>query len=217
MINARRRFDPRKFTGRLPGGDLLSLGMANTIIPFLRGVGFYLRELQMSDLEGNWYRWFNDEEITRFQNKHLFPHTIEKQRRYYESLQADETEAVLAIIEDTTDKHIGNVGLHKIDWVHRSAELGIVIGEKEYWGKSIGKQAWRMITEYGFRTLNLHRVGAIIMDGNTSSFRCAEAAGFKVEGRIRQMFYKNGKYIDGFYLNVLASEFPRSANKETAG
>jgi ribosomal-protein-alanine N-acetyltransferase len=181
--------------------------MAST--QFMVGNGFFLRELRESDLEGTWYQWFNDSEVTRFQNKKIFPNSPEKQRGYFESLITSQSDVVLAMVEETSNKHIGNVGLHKIDWVHRSAELGIVIGEKESWGKGFGKQAWKLITGYGFHVLNLHRIYAWVMAGNDASLRCAEEAGFKQEGFVRQMFYKEGRYVDGHYMNVLRSDHDR--------
>lgn len=148
-------------------------------VPFMKGDKIYLRELRISDLTGPWYTWLNDSDVTTFQNKGITPNSIEKQTNYYESLINNSNEVVLAIIEEETQKHVGCVGLHRIDWVHRSAELGIVIGDKGVWGKKYGKQAWQLISEYGFNVLNLHRIFAVIVEGNIASQKSAEAAGFK--------------------------------------
>ena len=58
----------------------------------------YLRELRECDLQGAWYQWLNDSEVTRFQNKGTFPNTIEKQKEYFESLKKSQTDVVFAII-----------------------------------------------------------------------------------------------------------------------
>lgn len=175
-------------------------------IPFLEGDGFILRELRENDLEGNWYNWFNDSRVTTYQDKKIFPNTREKQRKYFEILAESNSDVVMDIVDKGTNTHIGNVGLHNIDWVHRSAELGIVIGETEFYGKKYGKQAWHLITEYCFKVLNLHRISAIIMTNNIASIKCAEAAGFICEGEIRDYFYKNGVYEKVSYYNILRSD-----------
>ncbi|MFC1760453.1 GNAT family N-acetyltransferase [Planctomycetota bacterium] len=175
-------------------------------VAFLEGKGIYLRELRESDLEGNWYNWFNDAKVTTFQNKKIFPNTKQKQRKYFERLNASTEDVVFAIVESETKKHIGNVGLHHIDWVHRSAELGIVIGDISCWGRKYGQQAWRLITEYGFNTLNLHRLYAIIMTENHVSVKCAEASRFRREGKISSYFFKNGEYKDVYYYNAVNGE-----------
>jgi ribosomal-protein-alanine N-acetyltransferase len=174
---------------------------------FIDGGQIYLRELRLSDVEqGNWYSWFNDPEVTTFQNKGIFPNTREAQKKYFDQLGSSSKDVVLAIIEKESNLHIGNVGLHNIDWVHRSAELGIVLGERSAWGKRYGKKAWQMITDYGMYTLNLRRIFAQIMEGNIASCKSAEAAGFKREGVIREVYFKNGKYINLFYYNLLKSD-----------
>ncbi len=176
-------------------------------LKFIDGNGFYLRELKLSDVEeGNWHAWFNNPEITVFQNKGIFPNTREKQKQYFDYLATSNHDVVLAIIDKSSGMHIGNVGLHQIDWVHSSAELGIVIGEKEAWGKKIGKEAWQLITNYGLNTLNLHRIYAQIVEGNIASCKSAEAAGFKREGLIRDVLFKNGKYLNMIYYNFVKTE-----------
>ena len=172
-------------------------------IPFIKGNNIYLRELRQSDLNGNWYSWLNDSEVTVFQNKGIFPNSIEKQTQYFESLINNNHDIVLAIIEEDTNKHIGCVGLHKIDWVHRSAELGIVIGDRDVWGKKYGKQAWCLITDYGFNVLNLHRIFAVIIEGNIASQKSAESAGFILEGKFKDYLFKGGKYLNAFYYSKI--------------
>jgi ribosomal-protein-alanine N-acetyltransferase len=172
-------------------------------VKFIKGNGIFLRELRFSDLTGPWYSWLNDSEVTIFQNKGIFPNSIEKQTQYFESLINNNHDIVLAIIEEESNKHIGCVGLHKIDWVHRSAELGIVIGDREVWGKKYGKQAWNLIAEYAFNKLNLHRIFAIIIEGNIASQKSAEAAGFIQEGKLRDYLFKDGKYLNAFYYSKL--------------
>jgi ribosomal-protein-alanine N-acetyltransferase len=170
---------------------------------FIQGIGIYLRELRKTDLEGSWYTWLNDSQITVFQNKGIFPNSIEKQTQYFESLINNNHDIVLAIVEEDSNKHIGCVGLHKIDWVHRSAELGIVIGDREVWGKKYGKQAWGLITDYGFNVLNLHRIFAVIIEGNIASQKSAEGAGFELEGKLRDYLFKDGKYLNGLYYSKI--------------
>jgi ribosomal-protein-alanine N-acetyltransferase len=175
-------------------------------VPFIEGENFYLRELRQTDLEGPWYTWLNDRNVTTFQNKGIFPNSIEKQTEYYNGLINNPNEVVLAIIERETDKHVGCIGLHSINWVHRSAELGIVIGDHNARGKKIGKQAWKLVSDYGFFTLNLHRIYAVIVEGNIASAKSAEAAGFKLDGMMRDFLYKNGKYLNAQYYSKLRTE-----------
>ena len=172
-------------------------------VKFIEGDGIYFREPRLSDLNFNWYNWLNDNEVTRFQNKGIFPNSIEKQTSYFNYITNSSKDVLFSIIEKENNIHIGCVGLHKIDWISRSAELGIIIGEKDYWGKKFGSQSWKMISDYGFKSLNLHRISSIIIENNKSSEKCAINSGYKKEGKMRDYLYKNGKYLNAIIYSKL--------------
>ena len=164
---------------------------------------FYLRPLKVADLDGRWREWFNDPEVTKYQAKGMYPNSFESQKKYYEHLIDSRTDVVLAIVDRESERHIGNVGLHQIDYIHRTAVLGIVIGEKDAWGRGIGARSWRAITSYGFKVLNLHKVCATFIEGNEKSLKCALGVGFEVEGQQRKQIFKDGNYLDLVYLGLL--------------
>lgn len=168
---------------------------------------FYLRALRASDLDGRWADWFNDPVVTKFQAKGYYPNTHDKQREYFQQLSTSRTDVVLAIVDRATDRHIGNVGLHQIDMLHRTAVLGIVLGEREAWGRAIGRRAWRAITNYGFDVLGLHKICATVIDGNEASLKCALASGYEIEGRQAQQIYKNGSHRDLIHVGLLRSRW----------
>jgi diamine N-acetyltransferase len=102
---------------------------------------------------------------------------------------------------------IGNCALLDIDWRNRSAELGILIGEKEYWGQGYGTETLRLLVKHAFETLNLHRVWLRVYETNPRAIRAYEKAGFVLEGRQRQAEIKNGKYIDVLVMSLLREEY----------
>jgi len=164
---------------------------------------FYLRRLRASDVDGRWPDWFNDPDVTRFQAKGYEINTRDKQRVYFDQINGSQTDVVLAIVDRATDLHLGNVGLHKIDPIHRTAVLGIVIGEKAAWGRGIGRRSWQAITNYGFEKLGLHKICATVIDGNDASLKCALAAGFVLEGRQAKQIYKADGYRDLIHVGLL--------------
>ncbi len=93
--------------------------------------------------------------------------------------------------------------------MHRNAEIGIVIGDKLAWGKKYGKEAWSLVTEYGFKFLNLHKIYAHIIEENIASIKSAENAGYLKDGLIRDFIYKRGKYLNAFYYSILLSDFDK--------
>ncbi len=163
----------------------------------------YLRELRKDDLNGTWFTWFNNKNVTKYQDKGTFPNTIEKQSEYYDYLLDSKTDVVFAIIDKKSNKHIGNIGVHHIDYIHRRCEIGIVIGEHESQGKGYAFICINIIKEYIFNTLNLRRITVFIMSENISSIKSFEKCGFIHEGVMKEYFYKNGKYLDNHIYGLI--------------
>lgn len=179
----------------------------------------YLRALEPDDLKGDWPAWFNDPDVTRFSSGGYYPNSVATQETYFDKVSKSDSDVVLAIIERGSERHVGNVGLHRIERIHRTAYLGIVLGDKSVWGRGIGARCWRAITDYGFSVLNLHKICATILDGNVASMKCAERSGFRVEGRQVKQMYKNGSYVDVFSLGLLREDWlvARQATAEDPG
>ena len=114
---------------------------------------------------------------------------------------------VFAIVIKRGSKHIGNVSLQNISYIDRSAELAIIVGDKKYWGKGIGLETWKLMMNYGFRVLNLHRLYCGCANKNLGMRRIAKKSGMKPEGRRRDAFFKNGEYDDILEFGILDTEY----------
>lgn len=102
---------------------------------------------------------------------------------------------------------IGVIALQKINWVERSAELAILIGERGSHRKGVGTQAARLMVQHGFDNLNLHRIYCGTHQDNIGMQKVALAIGMTEEGRRRQAFYKHGCYADIIEYGILKEEF----------
>lgn len=173
---------------------------------FLEADLIYLRILTETDLTDRYLQWLNDEEVSRFNSHAVFPNTAEKMRQFYDSINPQK-QVVLAIIEQDSDLHVGNVALQAINWINRNAEFAILLGDKNYWGKGIGTVAAQLIIRYGFERLNLHRIYCGTIAGNTGMEKMAKKLKMKEEGRRRDAVYKNGAYHDIIEYGVLRDEY----------
>ena len=102
---------------------------------------------------------------------------------------------------------MGSIGLHNIDNINKSATLGIFIGDKSGRNKGYGKEAIRLILEYGFRYLNLNNIKLDLMEFNERALACYKKCGFKEYGRRRKCKFINRKYYDSIAMDTLAEEF----------
>jgi RimJ/RimL family protein N-acetyltransferase len=174
---------------------------------FLIGNKVYLRPLTLEDVSESYVGWFNDSEVCRYNSHHRFPMTVDDVLTYIQSVAKSKQSLVLAIIDIATEKHIGNIALQSIDWVARSAELAIVIGDKNYWGKGIGREACVLLVRHGLHVLNLHRIWLGTMEQNVGMQKIAESLGFIREGVLRQANCQGETFSDGYAYGLLSSEF----------
>jgi ribosomal-protein-alanine N-acetyltransferase len=171
--------------------------------PFLESARVYLREVRLSDADDRYYRWMNDPEVTSFLESRFYPISVESLRQYVTDRQTDRDSVFLAIIAKENDLHIGNVKLGPIDWIHRRAEIGILVGEKSLWGRGYATEAIRLVVDYAFRALDLHKVTAGCYENNLGSQKAFEKAGFKVDGVRRGHSFWEGQYVDVVLLGII--------------
>ncbi len=169
-----------------------------------------LRALERSDLNERYLGWLNDPEVTRYTETGTFPSSADDLDNYYRSVTGSKNDVILAVVEKKSGVHIGNVKLGPIHWLHRTATFGILIGEKNCWGKGIGSEATRLMVDYGFHRLNLHRIDLGVFAEHDAAVRCYEKIGFKVEGRFREDLFHEGAYKDRLWMGLLRSEYKRA-------
>ena len=174
---------------------------------FLHGDKIYLRPLERADLNERYLGWLNDAEVTRYLETGSFPTTMQDLEKFYQGVTGSRTEVIFAIVDRKSHRHIGNAKLGPINWVHRHALFGIMIGEKDFWGKGIGEEVTRLMVEYGFLRLNLNRIGLAVFAEHESAVRCYQAVGFKIEGKFREEMFSDGVYKDRLWMGLLRSEY----------
>ncbi len=114
---------------------------------------------------------------------------------------------VFSIIDCATDQLIGRCLLFGIDSVNRSAMLGIVIGEKAFWGRGYGQEATRLLLHYAFNLLNLHSVMLGTFAFNKRAAAAYRKIGFTEIGRRREARIIAGKAYDAILMDMLEDEY----------
>ncbi len=167
-----------------------------------------LRPIQRSDLPF-FVEWLSDPEVRQFITVNI-PLSLEEEEQWYEQvLKQPKPERPLAIEAKEGDdwRLIGNISLFDLNWIHRSAEVGILIGDKRFWNRGFGREAMQLMVKHAFSTLNLNRVYLRVDVENVRGIRAYERAGFVKEGILRQAVYRNGIYSDMMVMSVIRSEW----------
>lgn len=103
---------------------------------------------------------------------------------------------------------VGAIGLHKVDYDAKKAELGYWLGEK-YWGNHVMSEAVEAMLKFGFGKLKLNRIDAKVYTDNEASARLLEKFRFKKEGLMKQSGYSKAskKIYDEYMYALLESEY----------
>jgi ribosomal-protein-alanine N-acetyltransferase len=175
----------------------------------IEGQTIFLRPIQLSDSSGPYLNWLNDPEVNQYLESRFVSWTTEMLSSYIVNLANNNNELLFAICTMESKKHIGNVKLGPINWNHRFADIGIIIGDKCEWGKGRASEAIRAICRYGFDELELNKITAGCYGDNQGSVKAFSRVGFQQEGISRKKFFSSDRYQDHILLGILNDEFKR--------
>ena len=152
-----------------------------------------------------YYQWRNDPEVAKFD-----------QSGFIRPMGYDEVEAWsqrmvegLSFITFDGDVPLGTAAFMNLDERNRHAELAVVIGNKDYWGKGFGTQIMEQLLDWGFNGLNLNRLYLHVFSSNQRAINLYEKMGFTLEGEMRQMLFQNGDYVGLKVFGLLRSEYQK--------
>ncbi len=175
----------------------------------LKGEKVILRALEREDLERQWH--FNNELEVELAGGGDPPEPQSLQR-----LEAEFDQQANRGGRDGTNfaieadrKYIGSCGLFHFDLQAHTAELGIGIGDKAYWGRCYGRDALRVLLKYAFRYRNLHKVWLKVNANNARAIGAYRACGFIEEGRLRKHVWSDGGYVDLVYMGILRADWKK--------
>jgi len=167
-----------------------------------------LRRDERSDLP-KFVEWLNDPEVRRYLSMTL-PISQASEEQWFENMlkhPAEEQPLGIEIKDGDNWRLIGNCSLFDFNWRTRSAEVGLLIGDKSCWNKGYGTEVMRLLLRHGFETLNLNRIYLHVAAENGGGIRAYEKAGYVHEARLRQADFREGKYCDDLIMSVVRSEW----------
>ncbi|CAH0121751.1 GNAT family N-acetyltransferase [Paenibacillus sp. CECT 9249] len=167
------------------------------------------RKMTAEDAE-LYHSWRNDMEVMQTTSPLLDMHTLETTRDFVNHviLGSDSAKSYM-IVDKASGAPIGVTSLTHIDYKNRNAECILDIGAKRHWGKGYGTEALRLLLDYAFLEMNLHRVSLCVFSFNERAVKLYEKIGFKQEGITRQSLFRNGGWHDLIHMGILQTEYAR--------
>ncbi len=163
------------------------------------------------------YREFADSAVQQFLMRPDRLFYLEGEYDWYDSLGKDENSRVMTILlkmgtgkgkREGGYQLIGSVGLHGIDRISRHAELGYLLF-REYWGRGYATEAVSLALDFAFRTLNLRKLFARVMEPNKPSSAVLQKNGFSPAGRLTgHVYLKSYGYADELFYELHRDGIP---------
>lgn len=169
-------------------------------IQLIVGERVYLRALTLADASPEYCAWLNDKEVNEYLETRQS--TIDDLKAYIQKQIDDPNAIFVGIFDKANDTHIGNLKLEPIEWEKKKAIFGILLGNKNYWGKGIGTEATELIVHYAFDTVGLEEIELGVIAENKRAIRSYERAGFKVTGVRKKAINHGGVLYDDVVMGI---------------
>lgn len=149
--------------------------------------GLLLRSLNSSDATLRYLSWLADPEVTRYLELRFLTFSIKNLIDFIDSINRSEDSLMLGIFLLADGSHIGNIKLGPINAHHKTAEIGLLIGDRDQWGKGYATIAIKLLSDFAFMRLGLYKLTAGCYRSNQGSHHAFLKAGYVEEGcRIAQ-------------------------------
>lgn len=166
----------------------------------------YLRPLEIEDTDVLYKSFNSDTEMRRFTGTQRVFTKIEIQNSF-QNFSQDKTRVGFGIIRKEDDQLVGDIALNEMySPSNRDANFRIAIFDT-YVGHGYGTSATKLMLDYGFGILNLHRIELDVYSFNERAIHVYEKLGFKREGIKRDNWYYDHKYYSSVVMSILEDEY----------
>ena len=160
----------------------------------------YLKYLTTSNFNPDYPNWLNNKKINKYLEARHFVHTQESCKKFIENCISSSDNILFGIFLIENNEHIGNIKVGPIDFINKHAEIGIIIGNKNYWGKKIATRAIICTTKFAIEDLGLKSLNCSAYESNIGSIKAFKKAGYIISGSIPNRWKTS---IDNYESDIL--------------
>ena len=152
-----------------------------------------------------YFEWMNCPKVTKFNAHGLFAKTAEDIAAWIKAM--DKKEVLCWMLFNPLGEWIGVVSLQSFNWIYRTAEIAMWIGDSTEWGKGLATGMIYNACQHAFERMNLNRIWSGTAETNRGMQKAFEKNGFRKEGVFRQGMFLSGRYADIFCYSLLAQDW----------
>lgn len=176
----------------------------------LRGKNVRLTAQDMEQAAAQYFQWSQDAEYMRLvDGDPPVPLSLKATKDVNERdwPEDDPNNIMFLIRANEDDRIIGFANLDYISWAHGDSYMGIGLGDRTCWGRGYGSEAMNILLRYAFTELSLHRLTLTVFEFNERAVRMYQRCGFKIEGIVREVLYRDGRRWDLISMGLLRDEW----------
>ncbi|RAL24146.1 GNAT family N-acetyltransferase [Thermoflavimicrobium daqui] len=169
-------------------------------VSFLEGKKIYLHQVSIEDTD-LYFQFLFDPEVRKLTG---IPNTFtrEQVRQYIRSKTKDTTSLLLLIAQKGSNTVIGDIALHNIDTVNRSANIRVFISDEQNQEKGYEYEVLNLVLEYGFGILKLHRMELNVFSYNEKVLHVFKKIGFQ-----KEEVHNSQRYRNSVIMSILGEKY----------
>ena len=174
-------------------------------VPTLHTSRLKLIPLSKSFLSKKYVNWMNDKDVSRYLQSGG-NYSIEKLSVYLNEVEL-KPKYFWAITVKTNGVHIGNIKIDPIHFKNKYGEYGVMLGDKNFWGKGFAREASKEVLRFCFQDLGLRKINLGVISINEDAISLYKDLGFKIEGHFKKHIEFEGKFIDTYRMSIFNLNF----------
>ena len=177
----------------------------------IMGQQAYLQELQVKDILDNYVAWLNIPEANQYLESRYQQQTIFSCIEFISGLPLQGNNCMWRIYFKTNHVYIGNIKLSPINALYKRVTIGLMVGNKDFWGRGIVTEVIKLVSNFVFTTLYLYKVNADCYESNVASRATFLKAGYQIEGRLKDYYILSDHYEDCLLLGKVSDQISKDS------
>jgi ribosomal-protein-alanine N-acetyltransferase len=163
------------------------------------GERIHLKTLQTDSELNHYVDWLNDPLVNAYLDARFNSNTWKSVKNFIKAANSSQSEYLFGIFLREDGSHIGNIRIHSLGSEEHFGEIGILIGDRTYWGQGYATEAIALVVSFGRESLGVRRFGAGCRISNQGSVGAFQKVGFSIHETIKD----GAKISDDVYEDVL--------------
>ncbi len=162
----------------------------------IMGERIFLELLSDEGISEDYVTWMQDKDVLQYLTGRDGGYSVQELKEYVTQMKKSPHDYLFGIFLKEENVHIGNIKIGNVNSLHRFGDVGLIIGNKDRWGKGYATEAVALATQYAFNGLNLNKLTAGMVVDNVGSYKAFIKAGYREVGRLTGHVLLKGRYVD---------------------